>query len=266
MHVRGTELPVRNVQRLASNKRWVSFVPKKGIVDLTILAAKADAPVVHVFFDDDAGVSMRFHLPKGSAPSLDVQLDDDFSLGREDHKLIGDLVRHGVLSAGAASKLKEKLRRSDGRRGWLLAHGVEKLFGFPNLEPQPVDEGLSTATRRAQPPQSGGAGSARQRAVAGMLLHYFRNLWSMNGWRVYNRLKKHLPAERRAEVDRLVDLINRSTPENVLRGAMESIVDGVWESDDLVAMIAHPDFLDDSEALPDDVRDWERRLAELPAA
>jgi hypothetical protein len=81
--LRGNRLPPRGVQKLGSNARWVSFVPKKGAkaFDLRELAADVDEPVVHGFFDDDLGLSMQFHFPDRSGASLDLQLDDGASLG-----------------------------------------------------------------------------------------------------------------------------------------------------------------------------------------
>ena len=74
----------------------------------------------------------------GASPELVVSLDDAFALGAEDRKLLAQLIKRTVITAAAAKKLAAKLRASSARRDWILGHGVERLFGFPEVQSAPV--------------------------------------------------------------------------------------------------------------------------------
>jgi hypothetical protein len=54
----------------------------------------------------------------------------------------------------------------------------------------------------------------------------------MNDWDMYRRYKKHLPASRRGEVDRLVDRMMRRGDDEQVRTALEAILGTVWDAAD----------------------------------
>lgn len=47
----------------------------------------------------------------------------------------------------------------------------------------------------------------KQRRLLELHFSYLTEIWNANVWTVYRRYKKHLPRERRAEVDRLCNFV-----------------------------------------------------------
>ena len=100
--------------------------------------------------------------------------------------------------------------------------------------------------------------SARERAIIDLHFYYLTNVWSLNDWKVYNRYKKHLPAESRSEVDELVDLMMRDLPK-LMRDKLESILAIVWDAEDWLAVIASDELAADLDV--DDRNAWRQRVA-----
>jgi hypothetical protein len=97
--------------------------------------------------------------------------------------------------------------------------------------------------------------------VLALHLHYWTELFQMNCWRLYNRYKKHLPAERRREVDELCNHVAMGSDGEVIQRAVEQILATIWTADDWDAAIRDPELV---AAEPLDARqraDWQRRLA-----
>jgi hypothetical protein len=62
----------------------------------------------------------------------------------------------------------------------------------------------------------------------------------MNSWKPYKRYQKHLPAERRREVDQLCDLVALGGEPGELERAVEAILTAVWSADDWNVAIREP--------------------------
>lgn len=83
----------------------------------------------------------------------------------------------------------------------------------------------------------------------------------MNGWKLYNRYKKHLPAERRREVDHLCNHVAMGSDRAEIQGAVEQILSTIWAADDWGAAIRDPELVAAEPLDPSQRADWQRRLA-----
>jgi hypothetical protein len=111
-----------------------------------------------------------------------------------------------------------------------MAHGLEKLLDLPYsrplpsdvpeavlrdrlpedaivLEPATVARGKTKARKATKPAASKPlapskeSGSETERATLELHCEYWRTIFCLNNWKLYNRYKKHLPADQRRDVD-----------------------------------------------------------------
>ena len=277
---------------LASNRQWTSFVPlstSEGSFDAGSAAQQIGAPIAEVWFDEDSSVVLRIHAPDGWSAEWSVPLDGTYELNAEDQRLLKDIEARKLVSSKGIEKLTQELRRPAGaREDWIRSHGIEKLLGFPFVQalPLPCPEHLvqelapgakvMAAGRKAaskQRPTSTLADktgavrnwSPRERVIVDLHLHYLTQLWSMNDWKVYNRYKRNLPAQRRREVDELINMMMTGASDEELRRAFEAILATIWDADDWEAMIRDPQLLQNERLEEAQLRDWQRRLEQAVA-
>ncbi len=281
---------------LASNRSWTSFAPLDDPPPGEALARALAEPVLEIWSDDDAGTTLAFFAPDGWSAELSIPLDvEPEPPGTADRALLARLAKVKILPRARGTKLAARLAR--GRRGaWLASNGVEKLLGVPFEDPLPVPLsepllrrlGISApivrpAGRTARPkakakakakattkasanakPKRTVPSAARANVDARVLalhVHYWTELFQMNGWKLYNRYKKHLPAERRREVDELCNHVVMGSDADDIQRAVEQILATIWTADDWDAAIRDPALV---AAEPLDARqlaDWQRRLA-----
>jgi hypothetical protein len=277
---------------LGTNRQWTSFIGlgSDEALDAAHAARVLDASVVQVWFDEDSSVVLQIFAPDGWSAELSVPLDGTYELGAQDDRLLHDLVVRKLASSKTAEQLRRQLVRSSSEReDWLRSHGIEELFRFPFLRPLPVpctedrvrelapDAQLiragGRATSKDAPPAASRektaptrAWSARERAVLDLHFHYLTQLWNMNDWKVYNRYKKHLPAQRRREVDELVNLMMTGASEDELRRALEGILGTIWDADDWNAVIRDPQLLRHEPLATNQLQDWQHRLERAESA
>lgn len=102
---------------------------------------------------------------------------------------------------------------------------------------------------------------ARERAIVELHLHYLTQVWSVDDWKLYNLYKKYLPAQHRAEVDRLLDMIVSGKP-GPFRELHETIMATIWDATDWLAVleVAEGEFDDAAQRAA-----WEARVARVRA-
>lgn len=266
---------------VATNRRWTSFVPiGRTEFDAAMFAARVDRPVLHVQFDDDHGLVASAYAPGAFLGELALPLDDDAAW---DDALLAAWQTNGLLTRTQRLKLAAQLGARD-RRAWTLDHGFERTLDLASHAPLPrdVDE---LALRSILPPtavviEPGGApptnglsealpaevatssatktewtGAARQT----LALHgaYWSEVWSMNNWKLYNRYKKHLPPDQRADVDRLCDAV-AAEDEAAILARVESILARIWPCEDWDRVIRDANLEDGDEGV---WAAWRARLA-----
>lgn len=276
---------------LASNRSWTSFAPLGDPPAGDVLARALAAPVLEIWSDDDAGTTLEFFAPDGWSGELPIPLGvEPGPPGPADRKLLDRLAKVGIVTRARAAKLAAQLARGP-RDEWLASNGVEKLLGVPFEDPLPVPLsepllrriGVAAKivrpvrhTERAVRPTAKVRGKATAKAkraaahamsanidphVLALHVHYWSELFQMNGWKLYNRYKKHLPAERRREVDQLCNHVAMGSDGAEIQGAVAKILATIWGADDWDAAIRDPELvavepLDESQRA-----DWQRRLA-----
>jgi hypothetical protein len=264
---------------------WTSFVPlDEASFDEAGAATSLLAPILQVWFDEDCAIVFQF-FDFGWRAEFSVSMDGSYELGPQDEALFKKLVDCGLLCWQDARELVQKLRLSQGlREDWVRAHGIEQLFRLPFVKPMPVpcteeytrhavpEAKLVGQSRReaAKPTQvtARGAVSAAarswttpERVTVDLHIYYLTQIWNLNNWKLYYRYKRHLPPERRHEVDRWVDLMTKA-PLEELRQALEMILAGIWEADDWDAAIRDPEILKHEPLDQWQLEDWQRRLDE----
>lgn len=190
-----------------------------------------------VWFDADSAITVRAPGPAGAPSELSIPLDGSYELGIEDEKLLDAWVAQGILSKRAAKNILIHLRAPrESRDVWLRGHGLQKLLarthGWSDTEMHIVD----------------------------LHFHYMAYLWNMNDWKIYNRYKKHLPAERRGEVDAWINLRMTGASDETLREALEAILVTIWDADDWEKAIRDPKLLQHEPLEPDELEEWQRLL------
>lgn len=261
---------------------WISIAPLDGgTVDPDGLALSLGEIALQVWFDEDCGVVLQFSGADGWGGELSLVLEDnDDSMSEADGRFLAELQEHGVLSQRRAETLRARMQsRGEARSAWVLSHGVEALLGLPfqgslpvhlpdallrELVPgaevfEPRTEAKRAAVSPPREPLPLRAWTAEERAIVDLHFDYLTHFWSMNDWEMYRRYKKYLPASRRSEVDRLVDLMMRRGDDERVRTALEGILGSVWDAADWGAIIRDQAI---TESLPVAERgDWSRRLA-----
>jgi hypothetical protein len=281
---------------LASNRKWISFIPIAR-ADIDAIAAKAHADVVDLWFDDDSGVVLRVHGPSGFLGELSFPFHEDRSGPTvEDTRFLEVLVRRGILTERAAEKLAGHLQSVSGKRErWIQQHGVERVFGFAFVEPIPDGatfeqvlelapdatlsaprggraerQGQSKRKRaatesevsRSRPPAGRRTWSPQERSIVNLHIRYWSCVFSMNNWTLYKLYKKHLPAPDRREVDALGNAVLLGNDEEI-RDRVERILAKIWAATNWDDVIRSPK-LDDPGTDPEEASRW-RKLTGRPA-
>jgi hypothetical protein len=264
---------------LGANKSWTSFAPLSEIEGAAI-AQVLGASVVQIWSDDDAGANIAFYAADGWTAELPITHDAD-GVSASDHALLAELTRRKLVTRTQAAKLASTLADVHiDRKQWLAGDHLEDLLGVPAATPLPLPcsaelvvelaptaEIVEPLRRRtlargttAPPPPSPIA--AIDRDVLALHVHYWTHIFQMNGWKLYNRYKKHLPAERRREVDRLCELVAvGSDDDTALPRAVERILSAIWADDDWRAAIRDPQLVADEPVDPDELATWNRLLS-----
>jgi hypothetical protein len=273
---------------LASNRSWTSFAPLGDPPTGDALSRALGAPVLQIWSDDDAGTTLVFFSPDGWSGELPiVRGAESEPPGTEDRAILSRLANARIVTHTQVRKLAAQLVRGP-RDAWLDNNGVEKLLGLPFADPLPVplsepqlrDLGISASvtqparakrTPLLRVPARAPRGVRRTNTtratpalvdaqVLALHVHYWTELFQMNGWKLYNRYKKHLPAERRREVDELCNHVAMGEADSIQR-SVEQILATIWKADDWDAAIRDPELVS---AEPLDARqraDWQHRLA-----
>jgi hypothetical protein len=211
---------------------------------------------VEVWFDDDAGVTLRITGADGFAGELSVPFFDDGGSGAEDERFIDALVGRKLLTAVAGRTLKSRLKDPPQKRdAWVRDHGVEKVFRFPLEESPPAraaaaaqrDDHTAPVPRRHRLPDEA-------RPTIDLHVFYWTEVWSMNVWALANRYKKHLPAADRRQVDQLCNAVAMGNTDEI-SARVEQILTQTWQAEDWAAFIRSPK-LDDDGADEDTLRRW----------
>jgi hypothetical protein len=296
-HVRGRH-PAKAFDRvgtpcvvLASNRSWTSFAPLGDPPAGDLLSRTLDAPVVEIWSDDDAGTTLEFFAPDGWCAQLPIPLGvEPEPPGPAARQLLAHLAKAGIVTRARGAKLAAQLGRGP-RDAWLEDNGVERLLGVPFADPLPVPLsepllrrlGISAKivqparqaerpartkaktkarakanTKRAMP---SAAGSTIDAHVLALHVHYWSELFQMNGWKLYNRYRKHLPAERRREVDQLCNRVAMGSDSAEVQRAVEQILATIWTADDWEAAIRDPELVAVEPLDASQRAEWQRRLA-----
>ena len=222
------------------------------------------------------------------SPVLELQqlaemMPDDPTITSADRDLFAELTRRDVLTSAQSVHLGDQLEQHTNRSDWLASDGLEEELGVPNAIPFsiPVTREVLVANgldveivkpdkRTVKPSMKAPAVDAAtkhapidQRVLAAHV-YYWKNVFEMNGWVLYHRYKKHLPADRRREVDRLCELSVRGGEPGELEQAVERILSAVWSSDDWVAALREPRLAADEMLSGERLAAWQRQLATLP--
>ena len=277
-HVRGTFQRIGTpCVVLATNRSWTSFAPLGDPPPGATLSRAFEAPVVEIWSDDDVVTTFEFFLPFGWSGELPFPLDvEPAPPGPEDQKLLARLTAEGILTRARAEKLAAELARAP-RATWLRGDGVEKLLGVPYTRPLPVPmteahlRKIGIAARILHPTRVKAKPATKaKRAVSkkvsvdpkvlALHVHYWSVLFQMNGWKLYNRYKKHLPATRRREVDQLCNHVVMGSDEAVIERAIKDILSTIWTADDWDAAIRDPAIIADEPLDATQRADWQQRL------
>jgi hypothetical protein len=267
---------------IAVNNRWATFAVLDEI-DTASIAAALDSVVLRIDADDDHGSHVSFFAPDGWSAELVVELvPDDLTLASADRDLLAELTRRDVLTDGQCARLQEQLEKLGNRSDWLEQDGLEKELGVADARPLPVPvtrdalKALGSEVEIIKPRKQAAKKATKlcplptpgpiDPRVLAVHIYYWRNVFEMNGWVLYNKYKKHLPAERRREVDHLVDLSVRGGEPGELAQEVERILSAVWLSADWAAAVRDPRLARDETLSSDRLAAWELQLNSLPAA
>jgi len=274
-----------------SNERWTTFVPMDGSTFSCGRVSKVlDRAVLEVWFDDDIGVVIKVYASGDFVGELSL-LGEDGDVTEADLELVRKLEDLEVLSRSQRAALLARMSHTDGLRDWTTKHGLEKLLDLPFYKPMPsglpesalrdLFPGTATvleptnarsakaskakarrpkaapaASQTATPPKE--SWTAQQRVTLELHVEYWATVFSTNNWKLYNRYKKHLPADQRRDVDELCNAVGMGNEDEVA-DRVKSILARIWSCEDWDAVIRDPRLID-SEG---DV--WDAWLARLSA-
>lgn len=258
------------IAMLGRNARWTSFVP----LDLSSFDGERVSEVVarvllHIWFDDDLGIVLQVY--DGGVFVGELALPPTDGVSDADRAFLGTLEALGVVTRKAGRALLDRLDGGDDLLAWVMRHGVEKLLGVPYHDALPPDVSEATlrellprdaiilepqqapkATARARRTPAAAASRAQktswtdeERATVDRHVVYWAELWSMNGWKLYNRYKKHLPANQRRDVDRLCTAVAVDGDAGVIREQVTSILARIWDREDWEKIIRDPKLAED---------------------
>lgn len=297
-HLRGAHAPEHFMRAgvpiaiLGANRSWVSFAPIGKPPET--LARQLAGPVVTVWSDDDAGAVLSVETPDGWEAELSITIEDSVPQKRArsgkltaahtpvtpaDEAFLEELVRRKILTGRQRIALAMKMRLSaKSRASWLAKDGLEKLLGVPARTPLPspltsrlhrqlVPDALIVLPAKPVKTKMVKKKSAAPTKVAAidpkelaLHIHYWSELFQMNTWTLANRYKKHLPAERRREVETLLGYVGMGAEPGQIERAVTAILGSIWAADDWATVIRDPALIA-HEPLDDAQRaDWARRL------
>ena len=279
---------------LGTNHRWTTFViVGDAEFDLASMARELESAVVQIASSDDDGWGrvMRFHGPDGWEAELNALPGEGDEPSPEDRKLLDELVRRDILTDAQRSALEAGLgQEATKRASWMLMSGIEQVLGVPNalllpwgcpadllteivegvevIAARPAKRTRTTATmRRAPVPSPAAPPSIVDRAVLALHVGYWMGVFQMNCWTLYHKYKRHLPAERRREVDELVDQQAGShwaPPRADVERAVEAILATVWHAEDWDAAVRDPSLLTYEPLTQEEIAAWQRLLEVRP--
>lgn len=255
---------------LGSNERWTSFVPlDTASFDDEVASATLDHPLVHIWFDDDFGVVMQVHSAGDFVGELSLPTDQ---LSTADLDLLQKLEALDVVTNTQRAALVDRISMADECREWTLEYGLEKLLELPFYMPMPSDVSASelrsvlpdnvtitkpvkskkttsrtrqknTSSSRAMQPRKE---SWNEKELATVKLHceYWCKIFSLNNWSLYNRYKKHLPANQRLDVDAFVDIIVGYDDDEKVSRLVQDVLARIWDCEDWDAVIRDPKLID----------------------
>lgn len=266
---------------LGSNERWTTFVPTNASTFDAADASKVLArTLLHVWFDDDAGVSVQAYRSGDFVGELSLP-SDDAEVSESDLAFTETLEELGILSRVQRAVLLKRMSEPAGLRAWTMTHGLEELLELPLYEPMPSDlperellallpkaanvlEGktVSRARTRKTPganeptPPPKASWSDEEKATVDLHCEYWSTVFSMNNWKLYGRYKKHLPADQRRDVDALCNAVATGDDDAVC-GLVKGILARIWRCEDWDAVIRDPALVDGEEDV------WEEWLARV---
>jgi hypothetical protein len=279
-HARGTEPGLANAGLpyavLARNRSWTTFAVI-GDAGIELLAARIGTPIMQIWSDDDHGSQIKVATPDGWSGEMMVALDDA-ALSDADKEFLAELAKRGVVTATKHMALLIGLPIHVARRAdWLAGDGLEDKIGLPDATPLPSPGSVKEfklilpkakfaagkkLPKPKQPPKATPAAmpAAIDRNVLALHVYYWTEVFQMNGWKLYNRYKKHLPATRRREVDALGNLIMMGAEPAEVETAVEAILSTIWTADDWDAAIRDPRLASDEPLDANQLDEWRRRL------
>jgi hypothetical protein len=266
---------------VAANRSWTTFaLLDDRDLDAGVVARQLRVAVVQIWTDEDHGTTVAFHGADGWEAELPIERGGGGKLSAADKQLLGQLVARRIVTEPRRKALAKALAaRPAVRDKWLDARGIGDVLGLPNPRVLPVPctaqqlEDLvpdarvieprgrrATPAPRAVAPPSPPAGEV-DRAELALHIHYWTEIFQLNCWKLYHRYKKHLPAERRHEVDKLCDLVVRGAEPSDVERAVAAILGTVWSADDWRAAIRDPELARYEPLDGDQLADWQRRLS-----
>jgi hypothetical protein len=274
---------------LGSRRNWTSFVPlEKTPVDVNRLSLVSLGSLIQLSFDRRDGMELKVWNAYGWRAETRIALGDGYLPGEEDLELFRMMGRLGIAKPSGWRNIVERLHDPAAERdAWLLDGGLEKALELPVVNPIPSPASEEVVLERAaraevvggraersnsrtpwleHPPRRTApriSFNAREQSVVELHLHYFSQLYSLEDLKLYRLYKKHLPFDRRGEVDDLVELRARRADEAKLRATLEGILSSVWEAEDWEAIIRDPELTARDALTPAQLEDWKQRLSAL---
>lgn len=260
---------------LGSNTRWTTFVPTDASAFDDGRASKMlGRTLVHVWFDDDAGVSVQVHASGDFVGELSLP-SEDAEVTESDLAFTETLEELSVLGRVKRAALLKRMSDAAGLRDWTMDHGLEKLLELPFYHPMPTDlperellkllpkaatlletkkasKAKSTNAKKRTPkaaaaskpmPPAKESWSEKDEATLDLHCEYWATVFSMNNWKLYNRYKKHLPADQRRDVDELCNAVAMGDDDQ-LHQLVKSILARIWSCEDWDAVIRDPALID----------------------
>lgn len=265
---------------LGSNERWTTFVPTEASTfDDGHASKRLGRTLVHVWFDDDVGVSVRVYASGDFVGELSLPGDES------DRAFTKTLEELGILSREQRAALLERMSDAAKLRAWSMEHGLEKLLELPFYDPMPTDERdllqrlpkaatvletkkatkASKATRaKARTPKTSEplapakeSWTEEDEAILDLHREYWATVFSMNNWKLYNRYKKHLPSDQRRDVDQLCSAVAMGDGDQ-LHQLTKSILARIWSCEDWDVVIRDPALIDNEGDVWDE---WQARVS-----
>lgn len=280
---------------LGESDRWTSFVPVlSAAFDPADASRVLDGVLLHVWFDDEHGITVRVYASGALVGELSLpgNDDDDGDVTSQTLDLLEKLEHLEILTKAERIALLKHMADADQLRTWTMAHGVENVLHLPFTTPMPPDvseekllsllpgtvklvdgTAATPSAPRKRAAASPGASSAASDPIDGerpsktswspqerqtLALHasYWADVWSMNNFKLYNCYKKHLHAADRPDVDRLCDAVARGDSAAIQK-SVEHILGRIWSAEDWDKVIRDPKLVDGDD---DDWTAWRARL------